>query len=151
MKKQITLESICALIIILFLYASISKYIAFKTFESDMHKQPFPLWISGSLIVFLPPIEIFIAVSLAFNKTRLIGLYASFVLMLLFTTYTAAILLNFFPHRPCGCGGVIRSLTWRLHLTLNTFFTLLSLSGIYLQRKQKTDTTTSIPTSYKAA
>lgn len=151
MKKQITLESICALIIILFLYASISKYIAFKTFVSDMHKQPFPLLLTNLFIALIPPIEISICFALAFNKTRLIGLYASLVLMSLFTLYTSAILLNFFPRRPCGCGGVIRSLTWKQHLSLNTFYTLLSLAGIYLKRKQKTNNTTSVSTSYKTA
>jgi len=129
-------EVICSLLVLLFLYTSISKLLDFKHFISDMNNQPFPNWITPWLVRILPATEILIVVTLLFEKTRLAALWASFLVMLLFTIYTLLVLAKFFSIVPCSCGGVITKLTWGQHLVFNLFFTGISLTGIVLKKRE---------------
>jgi putative oxidoreductase len=135
-KKQVTLECVCALLILLFLYASISKFLDFKTFIDQMNNQPLPNTWTPFLVWSIPLVEIIISITLLFEYTRLLGLYASLVVMVIFTIYTGIILLHFFPYIPCSCGGVIRHLTWSQHLILNLFYIFISVLGIILQQRK---------------
>jgi putative oxidoreductase len=135
-KKQVLIECACALLIGLFLYASISKFLDFKTFIDQMNNQPLPNSWTPFLVWAIPLLEIAISISLIFEYTRLIGFYASLILMFVFTLYTGIVLLHFFPYIPCSCGGVIRKLTWPQHLILNSCFVFLSILGITLQRRK---------------
>lgn len=130
------LECISALLILLFLYASVSKFLDFKTFFKEMNNQPLPNSWTPFLVWFIPCSEILISVALIFERTRLLGLYGSLVLMGLFTIYAILILSHVFPYVPCSCGGVIKRLTWRQHLVLNLFFVTLSIIGVIAQRKK---------------
>lgn len=134
-KKQVTLECVCALLILLFLYASVSKFLDFKTFIDQMNNQPLPNSWTPFLVWSIPLSEIAISVLLLFEYTRLLGLYASLILMIIFTIYTGIVLLHFFPYIPCSCGGVIRHLTWGQHLTLNLFYIVISVLGIILKHR----------------
>jgi putative oxidoreductase len=134
-KRQVVLESISALLLMLFLYASISKFLDFQRFIGEMNNQPFPNSWTPFLVWTVPSLEIAISLTLIFERTRTAGLIASLVLMSLFTIYTGAILLHFFEYVPCSCGGVIRKLTWPQHLVFNLFFVGLSILGIILQRR----------------
>ena len=135
-KRQVLLECISALLIMLFLYASLSKFLDFHTFIGEMNNQPLPnSWIPF-LVWFIPCSEILICIALLFERTRLLGLYASLVLMSLFTIYSIIIILNFFGRIPCSCGGVIKRLTWRQHIVLNLFYMALSIAGIIIQRRK---------------
>jgi putative oxidoreductase len=136
MKRKIIIEIISSLLILLFLYASLSKWLAFKTFIGDMNNQPFPNWMTPFLVWFIPIIEVLIVIGLIFEKTRVQSLYASLFLMLAFTVYTVAILLHSFRYIPCSCGGVIRKLTWPQHLVFNLFFVGISLLGIILKKRE---------------
>jgi len=135
-KKQVLIESVCALLILLFLYASISKFLDFKTFIDQMNNQPLPNSWTPFLVWGIPLLEIAISISLLFEYTRLFGLYASLILMVIFTIYTGIVLLHFFPYIPCSCGGVIRHLTWGQHLILNLFYITISVLGIILQQRK---------------
>jgi putative oxidoreductase len=135
-KKQVTLECVCALLILLFLYASMSKFLDFKTFIDEMNNQPLPNAWTPFLVWSIPLVEIVISTSLIFEYTRLLGLYASLVVMVIFTVYTGIVLLHFFPYIPCSCGGVIRHLTWSQHLILNLFYIFISVLGIILQQRK---------------
>jgi putative oxidoreductase len=135
-KKQVMIECVAALLIVLFLYASLSKFLDFKTFIGEMNNQPMPNSWTPFLVWFIPCSEVAIALALLFEYTRLLGLYASLVLMALFTLYTLFILLRFFSYIPCSCGGVIKNLTWGQHLVFNLFFVALSVFGITLQRSK---------------
>lgn len=136
MKRKIIIEIISSLLILLFLYASVSKWLAFKLFIGEMNNQPFPNSLTPLLVWSIPIIEVLIAVALMFEKTRLPALYASLALMLAFTIYTVAILLHAFKYIPCSCGGVIRKLTWPQHLFFNLFFVGISLLGIMLKKRE---------------
>jgi len=135
-KKQVMIECVAALLIVLFLYASLSKFLDFKTFVGEMNNQPMPNSWTPFLVWIIPCSEVAIALALLFEYTRLLGLYASVVLMTLFTLYTLVILLHFFSYIPCSCGGVIKKLTWGQHLVFNLFFMALSIFGTILQRSK---------------
>jgi putative oxidoreductase len=135
MKRKIIIEIISSLLILLFLYASVSKWLAFKLFIGEMNNQPFPNWMTPFLVWSIPFIEVIIAVGLIFEKTRIPALYASLLLMSAFTIYTIVVLLHAFKYIPCSCGGVIRKLTWPQHLFFNLFFVGISILGIILKKR----------------
>jgi putative oxidoreductase len=135
-RRQVLLECISALLIMLFLYASISKFLDFTTFIGEMNNQPLPNSWTPFLVWFIPCSEILICLALLFERTRLLGFYASLGLMSLFTIYSIIIILNFFGRIPCSCGGVIKRLTWTQHIVLNLFYVALSITGIVLQRRK---------------
>jgi len=135
-RRQVVLESISALLIMLFMYASISKFMDFQRFYGEMNNQPLPNSWTPFLVWTIPSLEIAISAALIFERTRTVGLIASLILMTLFTIYTGVVLLHFFEYVPCSCGGVIRKLTWPQHLVFNLFFVALSVTGIILQRRK---------------
>ena len=135
-KRQVLLECVSALLILLFLYASVSKFLDFKTFIKEMNNQPLPNSWTPFLVYFIPYSEILLSVALIFERTRLLGFYGSLVLMGLFTIYATLILVHVFSYVPCSCGGVIKRLTWRQHLILNLFFVTLSVVGVIAQRRK---------------
>lgn len=135
MKKQILLEGIVSLLVMMFLYASFSKYFDFAGFQRAMYRQPFPHWFSTVLIIFLPPAEILISILLITAKKRTLGLRVAVILMALFTAYIASILLHFFTKVPCSCGGVIARLNWQQHLVFNCCFLVLAITGLIIQQK----------------
>lgn len=139
MKKEKIIEIAASLLILLFIYASLSKLVNISEFRNDMLNQPFPKWMSSMLVWFVPGIEILISLALSFKLTRLWGLWGSAVLMGAFTIYTAIVLLNVFGRVPCSCGGVIKRLTWTQHLFFNAFFLLVAILGIWLRGKGKID------------
>ena len=136
LKRQVVLECIAALLILLFLYASVSKFLDFKRFIDEMNNQPLPNSWTPFLVWGIPFLEIAISAALLFEYTRLLALYASLVLMTSFTIYSIMIIAHFFPYVPCSCGGVIRKLTWPQHLALNLFYVALSVLGLVLQRRK---------------
>ncbi len=131
MKQELTIKFICTLLVFLFVYAAASKLADIKTFMADMYNQPFPAFVKPILVWAVPFTELAIAALLIFDTTRLIGLYASLILMVGFTFYTAVVLLHFFEYVPCSCGGVIKNLSWKQHLVFNLFFAGISLIGIF--------------------
>jgi putative oxidoreductase len=135
-RRQVFIECIAALLIMLFLYASLSKFLDFKTFTGEMNNQPLPNSWTPFLVWFIPCTEIAISLALMIERTRLWGFYASTVLMGLFTVYTIIILFHYFSYIPCSCGGVIKRLTWKQHLVFNLFFVALSIRGAILQRRK---------------
>jgi putative oxidoreductase len=136
MKRKIIIELISSLLILLFLYASLSKWLAWRTFIGDMNNQPFPNWMTPFLVWTIPTIEVVIALALIFERVRVKAFYASLFLMSAFTIYTVAILFHAFRYIPCSCGGVIRKLTWPQHLVFNLFFVGISILGIILKKRE---------------
>ncbi|HEV2479237.1 MAG TPA: MauE/DoxX family redox-associated membrane protein [Puia sp.] len=133
-RRQILLEVIVSLYVLLFLYASLSKFLDFRTFVKELNNQPLPNSWTPFLVWAIPCSEITLSLALIFERTRMIGLYGSLVLMGLFSGYTLLVLSHAFSYIPCSCGGIIKRLTWRQHLVLNLFFMALAIAGIILQR-----------------
>jgi len=124
-------NTICCLYALLFTYAATSKLLDFTTFRVQLGQSPllnaFADWISISV----PGIEIIIAFVLLIPKYRLIGLYASYLLMAMFTMYIY-IILNYSAFVPCSCGGILQKMTWNEHLFFNIVFILLAIIAILI-------------------
>jgi putative oxidoreductase len=136
-NKKLIIEIAVLLLVFLFLYTGVSKLVDFKGFTNDLNNQPFPNGLTPVLKWIVPLTEIAIVILLLFEKRRLAGLYASAVLMSMFTLYTALVLLHLFEYVPCSCGGVIKQLTWPQHLVFNIFFVVISLLAIRAYKQEE--------------
>lgn len=145
MKKLTYINIICSCFITLFLYASISKLLDLETFKAQLEKSPLLSDFPGLVSWVIPATEIIIVLFLFTSQHRLKALYASLVLMCLFTIYII-IILNFSTNIPCSCGGVLSIMKWDDHLIFNLFFIALAIIGIILHQnpfKRNTTLTTS--------
>lgn len=131
MKKNRILEIISALLVFLFIYAAVSKLLDFDKFNYQLHQSPFIANISGFVAWAIPLGEIGISILLISKRTRIVGLYLSLFLMLLFTGYIF-IMLKYSSYLPCSCGGVLSKMSWKQHFIFNLLFTGLSLWGIMI-------------------
>lgn len=137
MYRQFILWTCCALLIALFMYASVSKIANPEMLVNDMQRQPFWPWLNNVFIVLIPTIEIAISAALIFDRTRIYGLWASLVLMAAFSLYTGLALLKVFgKDTPCSCGGVIHKLSWPDHLKLNIAYVVIAVIGIIAYYKK---------------
>lgn len=130
MKKTLTV-SIAVILSILFAYAAYNKLKIYPTFVSQLTTSPITKHYAQFLSWFVPGTEMIIVGLLLFSRTRLVGLYSSFFLMLAFTIYIY-LLLHFTSYMPCGCGGIINGFTWSQHLWFNVIFTALAGTGVVL-------------------
>jgi Methylamine utilisation protein MauE len=132
MKRNLVLELISSLLIILFIYAAVSKLLEYETFKVQLSKSPFITQFAGIVSWALPIGEILVGFALASKRTRLFGLYSSLFLMTMFTAYIYA-MLNYSYYVPCSCGGILSKMGWTTHLWFNAAFVALSIAGILLQ------------------
>ena len=75
------------LYILLFVYASLSKLLDFENFRVQLAQSPLLSAYAGLIAPSVILVELFIVLLLFLRKTRLIGLYGSFFLMVAFTVY----------------------------------------------------------------
>ncbi len=136
MKKNSLLTGICFMLTLLFVYAAFSKLFIYTEFERQLSASPLLKSYAGVLAWLVPAMELLIAGMLIVMATRLSGLYASFLLLLVFTGYIAGMLF-FQKNLPCSCGGAIGALSWKQHLFFNLFFIGLSVAGIVVLKKKK--------------
>jgi hypothetical protein len=136
MKKIIIIEIICALFMLLFVYAAVTKLIDYEKFRVQIGQSPLLIAFADWIAWIVPAIELVIAVILGVPRIRLMGLYASFTLMIMFTAYIIMI-LNFADHVPCSCGGILEKMGWTEHLIFNIAFVLLALIAIVLNVNQE--------------
>jgi hypothetical protein len=118
--KSKILDGICLLYVILFVYAAVSKLLDFENFRVQLGQSPLLSAFAGSIAWIVPILELLIAVFIVFKKCRLIGLFAAFSLMVMFTTYIY-IILNYSSFVPCSCGGILEKMGWREHIFLISF------------------------------
>jgi uncharacterized membrane protein YphA (DoxX/SURF4 family) len=127
-------EIISALLILLFVYAATSKLLDYQKFQVQLSQSPMLTAFSRWIALIIPAVEILIAAMLAIPRFRLIGLYASFSLLVMFTGYIIAI-TKFSDYVPCSCGGILENMGWNAHLIFNIFFAILDLAGIIIYSK----------------
>jgi len=137
MKRSTVVEIISSLLVLLFVYAAVSKLLDYQTFKVQLSKSPFITQFAGVTAWALPIGELLVAVALTFKVTRLVGLYASLFLMTMFTAYIWA-MLHYSYYVPCSCGGILSKMGWEGHLWFNSGFVLLSILGIILNVSQNT-------------
>ena len=132
--RVIIVDAIAYLILALFMYTAASKLFAIRSFSSTLSKSPLIGEYSKLVAWGIPITELVIGVLLIFAPIRKWGLYASFVLMILFTLYLLYMIFSG-SKLPCHCGGVISTMTWQQHIWFNLGFVLVAFTGIFLYRK----------------
>jgi uncharacterized membrane protein YphA (DoxX/SURF4 family) len=125
---------ICYLYMLLFTYAAFGKLLDFVNFKVQLGQSPLLSAFAEYISWAVPVTELIIVVLLAIPRFRLIGLFASFNLMVMFTAYIY-IILNYSSFIPCSCGGILEKLDWKEHLLFNLVFILLAVIGILILRK----------------
>lgn len=125
------------MLVLLFVYAALSKLLTFSDFDQQLHNQSFPSWLADFLLYFLIPAEIITALLLCFKRTIISGLLFSSALLLAFTSYIAMVMLHFWDRVPCSCGGILNQMGWTTHLIFNSFFLILNLLALYLYTAER--------------
>lgn len=143
MTSKNLLNIVCFLLILLWMYAAVSKLINFPLFRLQMQRQVLPVFLKGRLIYILPFIEILAALLLLFELTLRLGLYLSALLMCAFTIYVGLAVFKVLGKVPCSCGGIISGLGWRVHFIFNIFCLLLTILGIYQVHRERRPHSTS--------
>lgn len=138
-SKQIAVEIISILLIILFIYSALSKLLEFQNFQAQLGQSPLLSAYTGFISYSVLTVEFVIAILLAIHRTRFIGLLASFTLMLMFTAYIIVI-LNYSSFVPCSCGGILEKLGWKEHLIFNIGFTVLAALASLIVSMNKRNT-----------
>jgi len=133
-------DIISALLIVLFVYASVSKLFNYTQFIVQLGQSPLIGPYSGITGWLIPATELLIVLMLTVKNTRFYGLLLSLFLLVVFTGYIAGMLLSGI-HLPCSCGGLISELSWKEHLLFNLFFITLSIIALLLQKKERIQTT----------
>lgn len=136
MNRKIIVDIVSCLFIFLFVYAAVSKLLDIEKFRIQMGQSPILTAYANPLAWAIPVIEILISLLLITVRTRLAGLYASFGLMIMFTTYII-LASRFSDYVPCSCGGVIENLNWSEHVMLNTIFIILGVTAILLDSEKE--------------
>jgi hypothetical protein len=131
MGLSIITYTITIFFILLWAYVSFPKFLNMKRFRYVMLSQVIPKWLANILYVLLPVFEIGVMFLLLFDKTRLLGMYVSFLLMLIFTIYIGGAAFNFYKLHLCPCGKLFSKLSWKKHFLVNLVLTLLALVGTY--------------------
>jgi len=141
MEKESTkywiLQAIVSLLILLWVYAALSKLTDIDQFTREIKQQHLPLLTAQTAVWLLPTIELIAATLLIFPKWRRTGLLLSSILMFTFTIYIILVLSGYFKNIPCSCGGVLKQLGWRNHLIFNIFFLVLGIMGIHLSKRKE--------------
>jgi len=122
-------DIILFLFIALFVYAAVTKLMDFEKFETQLSQSPMLTDHAEIIAWFIPALELLIVLVLMFERKRLLGFFAAFGMMVMFTAYIV-VASRFSEYVPCSCGGVIENLTWEEHLVFNGFFILIGIIAI---------------------
>ncbi len=95
MKRSVLVDVICFLLIFLFTYTALSKLFNHEMFQAQLSVFPVIYPLAVYLSWALPLCELLIALFLLFPNLKMIGLYASSALLILFTIYLFAMILEF--------------------------------------------------------
>jgi len=134
MRRNVIIEIITTSLVLLFVYAAISKLLDYNKFKIQVGKSPLLTSFSAFVVIGIPAFELLLSILLVMKGTRLLALYGSLFLMTLFTAYLIAI-LNFSYYIPCSCGGILQGLSWKTHIIFNTVFIIITGVAITLQSK----------------
>jgi hypothetical protein len=131
MKKKLTQFPIwiAYFFILLFCYAAISKVFEFENFQVQIAQSPLLSSYAVMITYGILFLELLVCCFLIFDKTRFIGLYGSYILMVLFSIYIYLI-LNYSEFIPCSCGGILEKMDWHTHLIFNLICVLIAVIAL---------------------
>ena len=124
--RRIILWGICLLYVLLFVYASVSKFLNFQNFRMQLGQSPVIRGFADIIAWGIPCIELVTSFLLLHKRTRIIGLILAVLLMTMFSTYIYIILYHAVSV-PCSCGGILEALGWKEHLYFNLGILLLGI------------------------
>jgi Methylamine utilisation protein MauE. len=128
-KRHIIVELISAFFVLLFAYTAVNKLVTYNIFVDELSKSPYLEKYAVAIGWLIPVTELLIALMLVNRRTRIMGLFASFGIMLAFTIYIY-MMLHYSHYIPCSCGGILAQMSWQQHLVFNGISCLLALAGI---------------------
>lgn len=138
--KRIRITNIVSLLLLLlFIYTAMSKFLDYDRFVFQMKLAPVPLmkWAAPILGWLIPSIETLLVIGLTIGlfitKVIVKALYASIMMLSLFEIYITIMLLSG-SHLPCTCGGLISQMGWGQHLLFNAFFIIIGYISIRFQK-----------------
>ncbi|WP_316747112.1 MauE/DoxX family redox-associated membrane protein [Pedobacter gandavensis] len=134
MKKEDVIKVVAITIACLFSYAALSKLADYEKSHGEMMNQVFPGWIAGILAWIIPAVELILAILLVIQVTSKKALWASLILLSLFTVYIAIVMTGVFGRVPCSCGGILKNMSYGVHLIFNLFFVLLASIGLAIDK-----------------
>ncbi|PUZ24597.1 Methylamine utilisation protein MauE [Chitinophaga costaii] len=136
MFTQKVSDILSALLIFLFLYTGLSKLVEHARFISQLRESPWKLLADNSswFTWALPIGEVLICILLIIPKYRKLGFWFSGLLLVAFEIYLTALVTSG-KHLPCSCGGIIKYLTWTQHIFFNMAFLIISIWGIYTEKR----------------
>lgn len=132
-------EGISLLFIVLFVYASITKLLDYEKFAVQMGQSPMLTKWAEQLAWLVPTVELCTVGLLLFSNSKLVGLYVSVSLMVMFTVYII-LASKFSDYVPCSCGGVLQNMTWDQHLVFNLFFVASGMVAVIRYPQQQPTT-----------
>lgn len=138
-------DIISGLMLLLFLYTSLSKFRDRNIFQFVMEQSSLLKPIGHILSWLVPSVEMILAVFLFIPATRIKGLYLSAILLFMFTVYLLYMITFNTGERICNCGGIISDLSWNKHIILNVGLIIGSIAGLKLYQYSATKTNKSPP------
>ena len=132
--RTIILEIIIALLVLLWVYAALSKWADYQAFYRQLAWNKVVGGYEDFLFYFLPGIELLTALALIFKPIRIYGLWLSAGLLLAFTGYVFYVVYVDQSKATCTCGGVISAMTWKQHFVFNLSYLIISVIGIYMHK-----------------
>lgn len=138
---------ISALLIVLFAYTAINKFIDHAAFIDVLHESPIVKGFASFMSWAIPLTECVIVLGLL-SSFRLIALYAALALVFTFTIYILVMMLSN-SKLPCSCGGFIKHLSWNQHLFLNITIVIACMIAIFLDTHVSSNIHTRKPFAYR--
>jgi hypothetical protein len=129
---------IAFLLIFLFVYTAGNKLFSHATFTAQLRGYPLLKTYRQVFSWVVPVAELLVAGLLLLPPYRLIGLYASLILLSLFTCYVLLLMVVAAGHLPCPCGGILSTMSWPGHMAFNTACIGLTVIAIWSVKKRKT-------------
>lgn len=138
MNRTIWINCIAYFFILLFLYTGFAKLTEIHLFNEQLNSSPLLGPLAGFITWGLPIAEILISILLFIPAWQLKGLYATFILMFLFTIYVV-IILFMDSHLSCSCGGIVEELSPKQHVLFNSACVVLCGLAIWMTRNRQPD------------
>jgi hypothetical protein len=136
-SRGIFVEAAAVVFALLFLYTGADKLATHDRFLLTLQQSPIIPNALAPVIAWAVPIsEIIIAAMLLHAPWRRAGMYLFLLAMFAFTGYLFVVIYHT-NYVPCGCGGIIESLSWKGHLLLNTGLCLLAAACLWIMKAHK--------------
>ncbi len=132
--RHIFTEVTVAALALLWSYAALSKLLTYQATRFQLLGHKLIMNHAGVIAWLIPAMELILVVLLLWRNTRRVGLYASAMLLAVFTAYIIYMFV-YYPAKPCSCGGVLAALSWRQHIVFNLAFMLPALLAGFFYNK----------------